>query len=418
MTVAEPARKAWAVLAYTVADDKGGGSTLDAAAREELKAICDAADFGQVSVAAQVDFQRRRGVFRGSLTTKPPKPRGFEPVRAEDHPLWRKILGKVTQSTLRVEAEATDLNAASGGVLQEFLRYGQTECPADRYVVFFYGHAAGPMGLFYDSEPGKRQATMLRLNDLAGSLGSVQGRAAIIVFRDCFMNTLETAYQLRPVGEYMIASQAEAPIAGVWPWLNFMATLMPGAASGDVARAVAMQLARFLDEPANRGRFADVPYSLIDLGAAEGIAEPLRALAGALEDARGDSHRRAACADALEGARVGRPDDPSNPGDPALLDVPTMCERLQALEWEEVAAPARALGELVRDRLVRWHHSQKGAHRGISLYYRPATAHAREQSFIEAATDEAAAADAAYYGQLALSEATGWNRIALDPLVA
>ena len=230
MSAADATRKAWAVLAYTVADDKGGGSSLDAAAKEELKAICDAADFGQVSVAAQVDFKRTRGVFRGSLTTKPPKMRGFETVRAEDHPLWRKILGTVTRSTLRVQAEAKDLNAATGSVLAQFLRYGRTACPADRYLVCFYGHASGPMGLFYDADHGKSEAATLRLNDLAGSFDSEDGRAAIIVFRDCFMNTLETAYQLRHVGEYMIASQAEAPIAGVWPWLNFMATLMPGAA--------------------------------------------------------------------------------------------------------------------------------------------------------------------------------------------
>jgi hypothetical protein len=38
-------RKPWAVLAYTVADDKSGGSNLDAAAKIELKALCDAADF-------------------------------------------------------------------------------------------------------------------------------------------------------------------------------------------------------------------------------------------------------------------------------------------------------------------------------------------------------------------------------------
>ena len=29
----KPERKPWAVLAYTVADDKGGGDSLDAAAR-------------------------------------------------------------------------------------------------------------------------------------------------------------------------------------------------------------------------------------------------------------------------------------------------------------------------------------------------------------------------------------------------
>ena len=58
-------RKPWAVLAYTVADDKGTGDSLDAAAKEELKALCDGADFGRMSVAAQVDFKFTRGIFRG-----------------------------------------------------------------------------------------------------------------------------------------------------------------------------------------------------------------------------------------------------------------------------------------------------------------------------------------------------------------
>ncbi len=418
MSPTDPGRKPWAVLAYTVADDKGGGSSLDASVKEELKAICDAADFGQVSVAAQVDFKRTRGVFRGSLTAPPPRTRGFEPVRAEDHPLWRKILGTVTRSRLRIQAEAKDLNAATGSVLAQFLRYGRKECPAERYMVCFYGHASGPMGMFYDADHGKREAATLRLNDLADSFGSDDGRAAIIVFRDCFMNTLETAYQLRHVGEYMIASQAEAPIAGVWPWLNFMSSLQPGAASADVARAVAMQLAHFLDEPKHREPFADVPFSLIDLAQADAVVEPLKALANALDGARQHARRRAKCAAALEAARVGIPNDPSNPGDPALLDVPTMCENLQALGRDAVAAPARALGDHVRDRLVAWHHSQKGVHRGISLYYRPASALVRDRSFIEAPTEEAAAVDATYYRKLGLCEATGWDRIALDPLVA
>ncbi len=54
----DPARrKPWAVLAYTVADDKGSGDSLDAAAKEELRSLCNAADFGQMSIAAQVDFK-------------------------------------------------------------------------------------------------------------------------------------------------------------------------------------------------------------------------------------------------------------------------------------------------------------------------------------------------------------------------
>ena len=43
---------------------------------------------------------------------------------------------------LHVQHERTDLNAADAGVLSEFLKFGCTECPAERYAVFFYGHAS------------------------------------------------------------------------------------------------------------------------------------------------------------------------------------------------------------------------------------------------------------------------------------
>ena len=416
MSALNVTRKAWALLAYTVADDKGGGRSIDTPVKEELKALCDSADFGQVSIAAQVDFKRTRGVFRGALTAAPPKGRDFEDVRAEHHPLWRKILGNIRRSTLRVQMERQNLNSARADVLQEFLRFGHQECPADRYVIFFYGHAYGPMGLFYDTDANRRDASTLRLNDLAGSMQAIDGRASIVVFRDCFMNTLETAFQLRGIGEFMIASQSVAPIAGIWPWLNFLAVLLPSAQSGEVARALAMQLARFLDEPANRGPFADVPIALLDLGEADGITEPLKALTDALEEARRDPPRCRACANALEGARVGYPGDPSNPGDPALLDVPTMCDNLQRLDPDPVAGPAKALGEVVSSRLVCWHHSQKGRFRGTSIYYKPVKAKDLERSYIQAGSEADAETDAVAYRHLALNEATGWHRVALNPL--
>jgi hypothetical protein len=272
------------------------------------------------------------------------------------------------------------------------------------------------MGLFFDADAGKRDANTLRLNDLASSIEAIEGKAAVVVFRDCFMNTLETAYQLRNAAEFLLASQSVVPIAGVWPWLGFMTALMPGAASADVGRALAVQLAHFLEDPAHRGPFADVPYSLIDLGAAETIVEPLKALVEALDAARADPARSAACAKALERARVGYPDDPSHPGDPALLGVPTLCDTLQALDPDPVAAPARALGEAVRNRLVRWHHSQQGTYQGISLYYQPVKPHDIEHSFILSGNADDAARDATAYAQLALCEATGWHRIALNPL--
>ena len=41
--------------------------------------MCEAADFGQVNVAAQVDFKRTRGVWRGLLTEQPPPRRAQKP---------------------------------------------------------------------------------------------------------------------------------------------------------------------------------------------------------------------------------------------------------------------------------------------------------------------------------------------------
>ena len=447
MSSASSIPKPWAVLAYTVADDRSGGSDLDAAAKRELKAICEAADFGQVNVAAQVDFKRTRGVWRGLLTEKPEirKVRVAKPdahtttahatsahakaakAKAaaaaddddddgnDDHPLWRSIVGSIKRSILGGLQEVAEMNAARADVLQDFLRFGQKGCPADRYIVTFYGHAYGPMGLFFDADARQRSATTLRLNDLASSIEGIEGKAAVVIFRDCFMNTLETAYQLRRASEFMLASQSVVPVAGVWPWLQFMTTLMPSAVSGDVGRALAVQLAHFLDEPSNRGPFDDVPYSLIDLEEAETIVKPLKALTDALDGARGDAKRSAACAKALESSRIGYPDDPSNPGDPALLDVPTLCDKLQALGTDPVAGPARELGTAVRERLVRWHHSQKKSYQGISLYYQPVKPHDVERSFIMSGNAEDAAKDAEYYAKLALCEATGWHRIALNP---
>ena len=408
-------RKPWAVLAYTVADDKGGGDSLDSAAKEELRSLCNAADFGAMSVAAQVDFKHTRGVFRGVLTEAPPKTRGFESMPADAHPLWRGIKARLDRSKLRVLKEVLDLNASRATVLDSFLRFGQRECPADRYVVFFYGHGYGPLGLFFDAEADDASVrSTMTLASLSDSLQTVGERAAVLVFRACQANTLETAYQLRGTGEFMLASQSIVPIAGVWPWKAFLGSMTRAGGSGTVARAIAEALAAFLEEPANRGPFGDVPYSLIDLGAAEAIAGPLKALADALDAARADAARRKACAAALDASRVGFPDDQAAPGDPALLDVPTMCERLARLGRDPVAAPARALGEVVGRRLVVWHRSQQERHRGIGIYYRPVKPeHATRSHLYDAGLADV---DAGHYRQLALSTATGWDRIALDPL--
>jgi hypothetical protein len=411
--MASPEPKAWTLLAYTVADDKGGLSPLDEPARNEVKAICAAADLGRMHVALQVDFRRTAGVFRATL--RPRISRDFRDANPEKYDLWRDVVKGTTQSDLELQKERKDLNAASGGVLQQFLQYGRERCPARRYVIFFYGHAFGPMGLFYDRAPGESAPSTLRLNTLASALSSEDGPAEVILFRDCFMDTLETACQLHGVARYIIATQAEAPIAGQWPWVSIMSALMESASSSDVAGALALQLAGHFDQKENRGPLADVPYSLIDIEAAQVVLEPMKSLTVALDASRSDPARRKECAQALERARLGRPDTPARPGDPALLDVPTMCDNLQKVSSDSIVNAARAVGD-VTNRTIRLHHSQKGRFRGLSIYYKPVEKHDLERSFIQASTERDKLLDNQYYESLAMNQATGWHRVALDPL--
>ncbi len=418
MTTPANTKKAWAVLAYTIAEDTASASPLDTSARGELKAICDAADFRHVSVAAQVDFKRRRGVYRSAITALDPAERGFKDIDPTQHELWQKILSGVDEANtaVRLQRDASDLNAADADVLETFLRFGQTECPADRYVVSFFGHAAGPLGVFSDRAPGEAAHDTMRLPGLVNAFRGSRSRAAVVVFRDCFMNCLEAVHQLRGSADYLVATQALAPAVGTWPWESFMASLTPDASPYEAGLGLAKALAAHLDDAEHRSGFHAVPYSLIDTSAAEEVATRLAALTEALDTARQDPARARACAKALEAARVGSPESATVPGDPALLDVPTMCAKLAGLKGDPVAAAAVALGRVVGAKLVRWHHSQTRHHQGTSLFYKPVRADDLRRSYLQAEDVTVANDDAAHYRALALSKATGWHRIALNPL--
>jgi hypothetical protein len=415
--VAAPANKTWAVLAYTIAEDSSGTSLLDKTAQRELKAICDAADWGRVSVAAQVDFARRRGVYRGALTQLPGS-RGFEEIAPENHELWKQVRDSVRAGLAEVtlQRDRSDLNAARSDLLHEFLRFGQEHCPADRYIVSFFGHAAGPLGIFADSTPGSETHDILRLPQLVAGLRGTGRKVDVLLFRDCFMNCLEAAYQLRTVTEFVVATQALAPAVGKWPWRHFMSALSDEATPFDVGSRIFEALTAHLDDRENRSGFATVPYSLLDLAAADEMAARLADVAAALQAGRTDAALCRAYAAALEGARVGSPESRARPGDPAMLDVPTMCRRLAALSGTPVAAPATALGRVVRARLVRRHHSQTADHQGTALFYKPVRPDDLRRSYLQATDSAVAADDAAHYRRLALSRASGWHRIALDPL--
>ena len=185
-------RKRWTVLIYMVADDPQGGELLDQQAVQEMDQITKAAlsvNTEHLYVALQVDFRTLPGV-------------------------WRRSIG---QSTF-VRPES---NAADPATLYGFFDWAATECPAEHYLLIFWGHSRGQFGMFGDSDPFDYTAQTLTLDELRDALTaakrSLQKPMDVIAFKDCFMANLETAYELSGLADYLLASPGLVPVEG-WPY--------------------------------------------------------------------------------------------------------------------------------------------------------------------------------------------------------
>jgi cysteine peptidase C11 family protein len=404
-------KKPWGVLVYIVADHNAPGTPFKGSADRELRAFITAAGAAGIDVAMQVDFNRQARPVRivatpkkkGSLARRRPR---FHPIDPKTFRVTRAFV--TPNSSVKVKVSRGDeLNAASPDVLCQFLKWGRKKIKAERYAIFFFGHAAGPRGLFFDNEPGSRTADAMSLAELARAVQS----AEVVVFRDCWMSTLEVAYQLHGVAKFAIATQAQATLRGRWPYADLFAILQATAERNEkaVARAMTMRIGTHYDSKDNRHHYATVPFTLLDLRRVNGLTMPLRALARALDDARFNRAAFPAVRRALELARSGHVDSASHPGDNALLDLHTLCSNLEKFCRVNAIRKAAQVLKSALPKVSAFHHSQGNHFSGVSIYYQPLTDVAVNRSFV-------APLEPAMYSTLALSQATSWDRIALDPL--
>ena len=77
--------------------------------------------------------------------------------------VWRRSIG---QSTF-VRPES---NAADPATLYGFFDWAAAECPADHYLLIFWGHSRGQFGMFGDSDPFDYTAQTLTLEELRDAL--------------------------------------------------------------------------------------------------------------------------------------------------------------------------------------------------------------------------------------------------------
>jgi len=303
-------------MIYMVADDPKGGAMLDAEANLELDAIIGAV-LGvneeirkNLHVAVQIDFRSQPDV-------------------------WRRIIGESTWT-------APETNAADPNTLYGFFEFVARECPAQRNLLMFWGHSRGPFGLFSDEDPYTYVAQTLTLPELHRALKAatdcLDREVDIITFKDCFMSTLETAYELHDRATYVLASQDIVPIRG-WPYAEMFASLVANDDPELAAKAIFDNIDAYYGKKENRGGRKAVPFSLIDTKNILALHDPLRQLVAAFSkngNVNGNGAR----------PKMNIPKTTfsgTTPGDPALVDLVALCRKLQRSQRDAVREAAADL---------------------------------------------------------------------------
>ncbi len=168
---------------------------------------------------------------------------------------WRTVQRKqVLNGQVVTLADLGELNMGEPNTLKDFITWGQTAFPADKYILVLWDHGGGVMGGFGVDENRSSRLSVPGIRQAIGDAAAVTGKTfEIIGFDACLMATIEVATQLAPFARYLVASEDLEPGPG-WdytPFLNAIATnpdgdgLYVGTAIADGYAAKAVNSADF-----------------------------------------------------------------------------------------------------------------------------------------------------------------------------
>jgi len=109
-------------------------------------------------------------------------------------------------------------NSVGTMVLKQFLAQGMKDYPADNYLLLFYGHGGGAMGMLTDE--ALSSDALMTLPDFHLALSQAEKEAEVdkdrvlLAFKSCMMSQAETAYELKDDAAMLLASQSEIDVLG------------------------------------------------------------------------------------------------------------------------------------------------------------------------------------------------------------
>lgn len=147
------------------------------------------------------------------------------------------------------------------GEVTDFCSWAAKEYPADRYLLVFWDHGGGTIGGFgYDEN--YPDASALTLSQLRNAIKASGVTFDMVGFDACLMATVECAWAMEPVADYLVASEETEPGDG-WSWTGFLTRLGsdPSIATTDLGRTIIDDFSAHYAETGDE----NTTLSLIDL---------------------------------------------------------------------------------------------------------------------------------------------------------
>lgn len=170
----------------------------------------------------------------------------------------RWVLENGEANLVQDSGEATMLDE---GEVADFCSWAAEERPADRYILIFWDHGGGTIGGFgYDEN--YPDASALTLSQLRNAIKASGVTFDMVGFDACLMATVECAWAMEPVADYLVASEETEPGDG-WSWTGFLTRLGsdPSIATTDLGRMIIDDFSAHYAETGDE----NTTLSLIDL---------------------------------------------------------------------------------------------------------------------------------------------------------
>ncbi|WEK54412.1 MAG: clostripain-related cysteine peptidase [Candidatus Cohnella colombiensis] len=197
---------------------------------------------------------------------------------------YPEISGEQNQRWMVNEGGLTNLadvgakNMGDSQTLADFVTWGVENYPANNYALIFWNHGGGSVLGFGSDE--LFDGDSLTLDEIGAGLAAAYEKTSkkldLIGFDACLMATVETAYQLSPYAEYMIASQELEPGHG-WDYtgaLNYLSN-EPYASGAEFGKAI---VNTYKEHAIVFGEEKSITLSVIDLDKVPAVVQALEAL--------------------------------------------------------------------------------------------------------------------------------------------